>query len=133
VNLLLDTHVWIWSQESPEKIGAATRDALVEPGNRIFLSTTSTLEIARLLSMRRVTLTLDLQAWVEESIRLLQADSLSISHAVAIEAYRLPDPFHRDPADRLLVATARVQGATLVTADDSILGYPHVATMDARN
>ena len=52
--------------------------------------------------------------------------------AVAIEAYALPGRFHADPADRLLVATARVHGLTLVTADKRILKYPEVRVIDAR-
>jgi len=45
------------------------------------------------------------------------------------EAYSLPPPIHRDPADRLLIATARLERLTLVTTDGKIQGYPHVATM----
>ena len=48
-----------------------------------------------------------------------------------MEAYALPGTFHRDPADRVLVATARRDGLTLVTADDRILAYPHLRTQDA--
>ena len=55
-----------------------------------------------------------------------------MSHEVAMEAYALPGTFHRDPADRVLVATARRDGLTLVTAGARILAYPHVRTQDAR-
>ncbi len=63
----------------------------------------------------------------------MMATTVLVSHETAIESYRLPDPFHRDPADRVLVATARIEGATLLTADDGILAYPHVQLLDARS
>lgn len=56
-----------------------------------------------------------------------------LTHEIAVEAYRLPDPFHRDPADRLLVATARVMDLALMTTHDRILDYRHVQSVDARN
>jgi len=62
----------------------------------------------------------------------LAAQTLAMGHDVAIEAYALPGTFHRDPADRLLVAAARRNGLTLVSADDRILACPHVRTQNAR-
>ena len=57
---------------------------------------------------------------------------MEISHGLAVESYRLPEPFHRDPADRLLVATARLEDVVILTADDPILAHPHVRAVDAR-
>ena len=62
----------------------------------------------------------------------LAVHTIAMSHEVAMEAYAPPGTFHRDPSDRVLVATARRNGLTLVTADDRILAYPHVRTQDAR-
>jgi PIN domain nuclease of toxin-antitoxin system len=62
----------------------------------------------------------------------LAAHTAAVSHEIAMEGYALPGAFHRDPADRILVATARRDGLTLVTADDRILAYPHARTQDAR-
>jgi PIN domain nuclease of toxin-antitoxin system len=73
-----------------------------------------------------------LAEWVVESMADLAAQTVSMSHEVAMEAYALPGTFHKDPADRILVAVARRNGLTLVTADDRILSYPHVRTQDAR-
>jgi PIN domain nuclease of toxin-antitoxin system len=132
LNLLLDTHVWIWSQECPEKIGPRTTAALLDEGNSIFLSTASTLEMSRMVALGRLTITMDLRAWVERSSRSMGAVTFPISHEIAIEAYRLPEPFQKDPADRLLVALARIHDAHLVTVDEPILGYRHARTLDAR-
>ena len=71
-------------------------------------------------------------SWIELSTSDLQLQHVSVEYSVAVEAYALPDPFHRDPADRILVATARMHQATFLTADKRILAYPHVRTVDCR-
>jgi PIN domain nuclease of toxin-antitoxin system len=70
--------------------------------------------------------------WVSRSLEELRADWLPITVTTAIEAYQLPEPFHRDPADRQIVACARLHELTLVTADERILAWKHVAALDAR-
>ena len=130
--LLLDTHVWIWSQAQPERLGASATALLSDPEEPLYLSTISTLELARLEALGRVDLTEGLTDWVAASLDLLSAATVEISHEVAIGAYALPGNFHRDPADRILVSTARIHGFTLLTADERILGYPQVESRDAR-
>ena len=132
MKLLLDTHVWIWSQEIPNNLSAKTRTLLLNPENSLYISTVSNLEITRLCSLDRIRLTMELQSWVNRSLELLKADTINLSHEIALESYRLPEPFHRDPANRMLVATARIHGLYLLTAEDTILKYPHVSCMDAR-
>jgi len=132
VTLLLDTHVWIWSQEAPEKLGELTTRLLTDRQNVLYVSTTSTLEIARLLMVGTVALSEPLTSWVSETLRALECGTMEISHQIAIEAYSLPGNFHKDPADRILVATARIYDLTLVTMDERILQYSHVTSQDAR-
>jgi len=62
----------------------------------------------------------------------IQARTVQVSHEIAMEAYALPEPFHKDPADRLLVAACRWQVLTLLTADERILAYRGVRSRDAR-
>lgn len=131
MDLLLDTHVWIWTQEQPERLSATLRARLLDPASRLWVSPVSTLELARLVDGGLVTLDMDLLAWTRESRGSLRADLAPLTDEVAVEAYALPAPFHRDPVDRMLVATARVMEATLVTADAAILNYPHVRTLKA--
>jgi PIN domain nuclease of toxin-antitoxin system len=132
VGLLLDTHVWVWTQEAPENFGVSARARLLDPTQSLHVATISTLELARLHAHGRIGLAGSLRDWVDASLDLLTCDTVELSHSIAIEAYALPEPFHRDPADRILVATARVLGLTLLTADRRILDYPHVDTLDAR-
>lgn len=95
--------------------------------------TISTLEIARLLAVDTLSLTVPLDTWIADSLRSLEETTLTVTHEIAAEAYSLPPVFHKDPADRILVAAARIHQLTLLTADERILQYPHVRTMDAQN
>ncbi len=115
---LLDTHVWIWSQENPERLGTKTRRELANLDAERFVSPISTLEIARLVH-------------IGLSLANLHAETIGLTHEIAWDAYNLPGKFHNDPADRVLVATARIERLTLMTADDLILKYPHVKALSA--
>jgi PIN domain nuclease of toxin-antitoxin system len=129
---LLDTHVWVWTQEEPERLGPRAKRLVLGAAHENGVSPVSTLEIARLIAAGELELSIALSEWVARSMADLSAHTVAVSHEVAMEAYALPGTFHRDPADRVLVATARQDGLTLVTADDRILAYPHVRTQDAR-
>jgi PIN domain nuclease of toxin-antitoxin system len=69
---------------------------------------------------------------VQGTLDSLHCSSIELSHEIAAAAYDLPEGLHHDPADRILVATARLLGLTLVTADERILAYPHARVLDAR-
>lgn len=132
MSILLDTHVWIWTQEAPEKLGPQTVALLSDRQNSLYVSTVSTLEIARLLTAGIISLGEPLASWISDTLRALECGTMEVSHQVAIEAYSLPGSFHKDPADRLLVATARIHDLILVTMDERILQYAHVKSQDAR-
>jgi PIN domain nuclease of toxin-antitoxin system len=132
VSFLLDTHVWIWTQEQPELLGEKARSLLETTVDQICVSAVSSLEVARLVSGGLLELEGTIQRWVRIAIDTLDARSLDVDHNVAVEAYALPGRFHKDPADRLLVATARLHKLTLVTADEQILAYRSVRRLDAR-
>ncbi len=131
MKILLDTHVWIWSQETPERLGAAATELLLDRSNELLISPISTLEAARLIQAGHITLQGTLRHWVQKSMELLLAKNAAFSHDTARKAYDLADPFHTDPADRILVATARIEKCRLLTADERILAYPHVRTFNA--
>ncbi len=133
MTLLLDTHVWIWSQEQPEKLGRQTAQVLLDAEHTNTVCTISTLEIARLLAVGTISLAIPLSDWIAHSLSSLDATTLPVTHEIATEAYALPSTFHKDPADRILVAAARLHELILLTADERILRYPHVRTMDAQS
>ncbi len=132
MKVLLDTHSWIWAEEDSASLGATTRKRLLRIETEIFVSTISTLEIAQLLFRGRLSLHVPVAEWVKLSCENLEAESIELSNEIAAVAYSLPGELHGDPADRILIATARLAKLTLVTADARILAYPHVATIDAR-
>lgn len=131
VKLLLDTHVWIWASEQPQRLGPKTKQLLQDVTCARAVCSVSTLELARLVWAGDLIFRIPLEDWVEKSLADLRADSLPVTDAVAIEAYRLPEPFHRDPADRQIVACARLHELTVATADERILNWKHVASLDA--
>lgn len=132
MSFLLDTHVWIWTQEQPDALGTKARALLETTGDELCVSAVSSLEIARLVSGGLLELKGSLDRWVRTAVDSIEARSIGIDHRIAIEAYKLPGRFHKDPADRMLVATARINDLTLVTADERILAYRAVRTLDAR-
>lgn len=129
---LLDTHVWIWSQEDSDRLGNKTRRELADLGNERAISPISTLEIARLVHLGLLHLKHAFAEWQTLSLAHLHATTVPLTHEIAAEAYQLPGVFHKDPIDRVLVATARLHNLRLITADDLILRYAHVQTLHAR-
>ena len=132
MKLLLDTHVLIWAEEGLERLGDRARTMLLAPENLLHVSPVTSLELARLQSLNRLVFHKPLATWLELARRHLQFADAPFTHETAIESYSLPGDFHRDPVDRMLVATARLESMHLVTADARILAYPHVSTLDAR-
>jgi PIN domain nuclease of toxin-antitoxin system len=132
VNLLLDTHIWILSQENPDLLPPQTREAINDRSNGCAVSVISELEIARLAQRKQIELDRGVEEWIDKSIAVLGAHEIELSRVIAVEAYRLPGEFHRDPVDRVLVATARLFGMTLVSADRQLLRYRHVNSMSAK-
>jgi PIN domain nuclease of toxin-antitoxin system len=132
VTLLLDTHVWLWAQESPERMGARVRAQLQDLDSERWLSAVSVLEIARLLYFGKLRFAKPLKEWIRDSMQAMVASPIEITHEIAAEAYSLPGDLHGDPADRILVATARIHGMTLVSADERLLRYRHVNSISAK-
>jgi PIN domain nuclease of toxin-antitoxin system len=99
------------------------------PAGEVFVSAISVAELACLQEGGRITLKQHWRAWWEALLKQTGWTCLPITAEVLAEAYSLPPPVHRDPADRILIATARQERLTLVTTDSKIRGYPHVATI----
>lgn len=128
MRLLLDTHVWIWSLTNPAKLPARVKRELTKSTRELWLSPVSTWELAMLVEKGRVSIHGHLEAWVPQAVARFREAPVSHDIAVALAGVRLP---HGDPADRLLVATARVLNLTLVTADQRLLDARLVPTLSA--
>ncbi len=128
MKLLLDTHVWIWSLSAPEKLTPKVRRALEKPGQELWLSPVSAWEVALLVEKGRMKIEGHLEAWLPKAVARFQEAPVSHDIAAAFADIRLP---HGDPADRLLLATARVLHLTLVTADERLIDARVVPTLPA--
>jgi PIN domain nuclease of toxin-antitoxin system len=131
---LLDTHYWIWLQlGDASQIKSDARDELlaIQRKRTLFLSAISILEIARLSSDGLLDLSMSVDQFVEVAIRSGGLQLLPLTTRILIESMRLPGTIHRDPADRLLVATAREHGLTLVTRDKALNKYAEQGHLNA--
>jgi PIN domain nuclease of toxin-antitoxin system len=126
---LLDTHVFVWMLNSPEKLGKKTKTIL--QSESLVLSTASVLELARLVDYGKLQFTTPLEQWIEQGKSLFEMETIPITEKIALESYRLED-FHRDPIDRILVATSRIHHYTLISADREILAYESVSRLSAK-
>jgi PIN domain nuclease of toxin-antitoxin system len=122
VNLLLDTHIWLWSHVEPERLGRRVAAALVDARNALWLSPISVWEFLLLAERGRVrvrdgTAPAD---WVEAALSRAPMRDAPLSREVAVRSRSIRLD-HEDPADRFLAATADVYELTLVTGDDRLL------------
>lgn len=123
---LIDTHVWIWWMDGDERLPARVRDALDECARSThghqrtlpYLCDVSLWETALLVQRKRYEPSLDLDEWLDIATQAVRVQPISAE--VAVEFTRLPESFHKDPADRLIVATARALDLPIVTLDDRI-------------
>jgi PIN domain nuclease of toxin-antitoxin system len=130
VKYLLDTHVWIWAMDNPEELPARVRGEILKVGNLPFgLSVMSVWEASKKESIGKLKLSCPVRHWFASAIQepFIQLQPLTVD--VAHESNHLPGDFHRDPADQMIVAAARIHRLTLITADQRILSYPHVRSM----
>jgi len=128
MNLLLDTHIWLWNDLQPEKITSLVRRELANPSNQLWLSPVSIWELVLLQEKKKLQLRQDLGQWVRESRRHLDLKEAPFTWEVSCELPFAMLP-HRDPADRFLVATARAYDMTLVTADEKLLSIAHLKVL----
>lgn len=129
--IVLDTHVWVWWLSDPSKLPSAARKAVTEASadRAIYVSSISTWEVMLLHARDRLKFTMDVQDWITKSEALPFLHFVPVDNAIAIRSVRLPEPFHKDPADRIIVATAMTMGVSLVSSDRKLRKYPHIKTV----
>jgi len=128
---LLDTCAWLDAFNAPQMLRADVLD-LVSQQSMFHLADITLLEVARKVEVGDLILATPIERWFEMALPPQRSFVLPITTQIAIESSLLPAPFHKDPADRLIVATARIHGLTVITSDLKILGYPHVASLPSR-
>lgn len=130
--VLLDTHVLFWWLQGDGPLSPGQRQVLdaASADAPLRVSDISLWEIATLHGLGRIRLTIPPREWLEKAVAPPLVRRYGISPAIAAEVAALPDSFHRDPADRILVATARIMGATLLTHDRHIVDSGLVRTLN---
>ena len=129
MKILLDTCAVIWIVSSPERLTDAARSAVSSKTAEIFVSPISCAEIACLSERKRIDLDRHWKTWFNHFIELNGWTAVPIDLKIIQEAYSLPGHFHDDPADRIIVATARSNEFNIVTSDRKILDYPYVKSI----
>ena len=118
--ILLDTHVWIWWVQNDPRIESATSILDAVPPADIAVSAISCWEVAALHARARLVFDCPLDEWLRAALHEAAVSIANLTPTIAIESERLPGEFHRDPADRMLVASARILSCELLTADHKI-------------
>jgi len=128
---VLDTHVWLWWNMSPHKLSRRVRSLLSAPARyeELLLSAISPWEFAKLLEKRRLGISCDAEEWIRQALEMPKLRLAPLSPVVAYRSTVLPPPFHDDPADQIIVATAREENATVLTSDDRSRAYPHCRSL----
>ena len=125
--ILLDTHIWLWWLLEPGKLSREQADALsADAFLTAAVAAVSCWEVAWLASRGRVELGQAPDRWFTAALDESNVELVPLSPRIAVDAVNLPGEFHKDPADRQIVATARALGCPLLTVDRKILAYPHV-------
>jgi PIN domain nuclease of toxin-antitoxin system len=128
--IVLDTHIWVWWVNDSRELAAKYRDSLLQnAGDGLGVSAISCWEVAKLIEKGKLKLNLEVDEWIRIATNLPGVVLLPLTPEIAVESTKLPPPMHGDPADQMIVATARILQVPLLTADSRLLAYPHVVTL----
>ncbi|PCJ47153.1 MAG: VapC toxin family PIN domain ribonuclease [Gammaproteobacteria bacterium] len=130
--LVIDTHVLIWFVNGSKELSATAKkaiDAVIAKEDEIIISSISAWEISMLIEKKRLVLSMDIESWLEQVEQIEGFRFMPVDNEVGHKSTRLPGEFHKDPADRVIIATARKLAVPLVTADEKIREYEHVKTI----
>lgn len=124
-SLLLDTHIWIWLANGDPLLSPSSRQLINKAAyeQKIFVSVISVWEIAMLQMKNKIKLEQSISSWIKQALAPPEITLLPLSPEIAVESCNLPRTFQGDPADRILVASARLEKLTLITRDEKLIAY----------
>jgi PIN domain nuclease of toxin-antitoxin system len=124
---LLDTHTWIWWHMRPQKLSETVASLIGDTGkySELLLSAISPWEFSKLLEKGRLGISCDPEDWINTALDMPKLRLVPLSPGIAYRSTVLPQPFHSDPADQIIVATAHEENATILSKDERILSYQH--------
>ena len=128
--VVMDTHIWWWAISERAQLSRRARSLLAKtPPEQRVIASISIWEFAMMVTRGRIQLTISPDEWLDYAISKTGITILNLDSRTALESCNLPGKFHKDPADRIIVATARIHQAKLITRDQKIIDYPHVTTV----
>src|SRR5262245_37211171 len=129
--VVLDTCAWLWLCSSPEKLSAAARESIRRERRRagLIVSVFSSWEIAKLVQKGKLKFSLSCREWIDRAARTDGVTLHPLTPEICVESTELPGEFHGDPADQIIVATARILGVPVVTSDRQTLDSRHAPTL----
>ncbi len=128
---LLDTHTWIWWNMNPQKLSKKVKDIIGKSDlyDEMLLSAISPWEFSKLLEKKRIGISCNPEDWINVALDMPKLRIIPLSPILSYRSTVLPQPFHNDPADQIIVATARAENATLLTKDEKIHAYENVKSL----
>ena len=125
--ILLDTHTWIWSHSATKLVSDTVKKLIKKTQtDQRAIASISIWEFAMMVVKGRINVKIDPKLWLDNAIKNTGLKVIELSPEIALESCSLPGKFHKDPADQIIVATARIYNLTLLTKDQKILDYQHV-------
>ncbi len=128
---LLDTHAWVWWVTEDRRLSRPALRAIekAQASDALWLSLMSVWEVAKKVEKGQLLLDRPVEAWLDQATNRPALRMAELTRPILTESCRLPQPFHGDPADQIIVATARDRDAVLVTKDSRIREYPSVRSL----
>lgn len=127
--ILLDTHIWVWHVDESDRLTERHREIIkAHEADGLAVSVMSCWEVAKLVEYDRLDLDVPMDEWMADALTRPGIHLIDLTPQIAVASTQLPSPFHRDPADQIIVATARTYDLEILTTDRKILKYEHVKT-----
>lgn len=129
--IVIDTHTLLWWVSGDKQLSKVAAKAIDEAlaKSEVIISSITIWEISMLIEKNRISLSMDIESWANEVAEIKGVRFIPVDNEIGIKSTKLPGEFHKDPADRIIVATARKLAVALVTIDEKIIEYPHVQTI----
>lgn len=128
--IVLDTHIWIWWVSKNSRLTQNHQKYIQQYSSQgLGISIISCWEVAKLVEKNRLDLSINVDRWLEKALSYPNVKILDLTVPIIVQSTQLIG-FHNDPADQIIVATANVYNCPLLTADNKILNYPHVTTLN---
>jgi PIN domain nuclease of toxin-antitoxin system len=129
--IVLDTHTLVWWVANDPTLSKSAKTAIERElaGGEIIVSAISAWEIAMLVEREKLVLSMDVGSWLATVSAIEAVRFMPVDPEIAVKSVELPGEFHKDPADRMIVATARKLAVPLVTKDEKIRAYAHVKSI----